>query len=46
MASLNDYLKGLTEKEFKMFLCEIFCYYEIKKGPKPTKVKIPFLKDI
>ncbi|MBA7496895.1 hypothetical protein ES702_07504 [subsurface metagenome] len=31
MASLNDYLKGLTEKKFRIFLCGVFCYYYLQK---------------
>ncbi|MBA7496381.1 hypothetical protein ES702_06989 [subsurface metagenome] len=31
MASLNDYLRGLTEKKFRMFLCGGFCYYYLQK---------------
>ena len=46
MASLDGSLKCLTEKKFRIFLCGIFCYYKIKKGPKPAKAKIPFLKNI
>jgi len=31
MASLDDYLKGLTKKEFKIFLYGVFCYYYLQK---------------
>lgn len=42
MASLKDYLRGLIKKKFRIFICGVFCYYKIKKGLKPAKVKIPF----